>query len=55
MEIQNIRFDHVPMIAIDRGNGYVCLCCELGADTIMRLEQQIFDRLVELGRIEVIE
>ena len=53
MEIDAVTFDKIPMMAITRGADYVNLCCELGAATLLRLEKPVYDRLIEIGRIEI--
>lgn len=53
MNIQTIRFDKLPLVVIDNGSGYIHLCCVLGAETILRIEAQVYDRLVKIGRVEI--
>ena len=51
MDIKNVEFDQIPMISLDLDSGYTSLSLTVDSDILLRLENEVFDKLVELGRV----
>ena len=52
MDIKNVEFDKIPMISLDLDNGYTSLSLTVDSDILLRLENEVFDKLVEIGRVK---